>query len=173
MAFWDLYMTERTISLNKSFKKLLKCVVGHNVRRKELISCAVSKLSLTPKQAEGFVARNIHFLMRHELVQTSGVKGERAYHFTSRLQLLLERAEVRTDAEVNEYLCREFLLEETKTNIELTKIAGEIEAYRYYLVKYPNSHDVIKGLLHQAKEESSQLCGRLSAIKKLMQATRN
>ena len=57
-------MTNETISLNEDFKDLLLCVEGNDVKRKELINMAASKFELSTKQAEGFVARNIHKLQQ-------------------------------------------------------------------------------------------------------------
>lgn len=168
-------MTNETISLNKNFKDLLLCVEGNNVKRKELITIAMDKFGLTPKQAEGLVARNVYRLQQKQLLDASGDKGERTYHLSTSLRHLIKPSgafstDHQTESETikgNEELSRE----ETKTQVSLEMILSELDAYRDIHERFPRSRAVVQGLLNEAKKESIQLYGRLNALKKIIQAT--
>ena len=168
-------MTNETISLNESFKDLLLCVEGNNVKRKDLIKIAIDKFGLTAKQAEGLVARNVHRLQQKQLLDASGDKGERTYHLSSTLKDLIEPSEAIFNDQLmkseikkgNEELSRE----ETQTQVSLEMILSELDAYRDIHERFPRSRPVVQGLLNEVKKESIQLYGRLNAVKKVIQAT--
>ena len=168
-------MTNETISLNGSFKDLLQCVEGNNVKRKELINMAVEKLGLTSKQAQGLVARNVHRLQQKALLEASGDKGDRTYHISSTLRRLIEPTEALTNGHLSEPEAakgnEELLDEEIKTQVSLEMILSELNAYRDIQERFPRSRSVVKGLLNETKKESIQLYGRLNALKKVIEAT--
>lgn len=168
-------MTNETFSLNNKFKDLLLCVEGDNVKRKELLNIAKERFGLTPKQAEGFVARNVRRLKLKRLLNASGNKGECTYHFSSTLKCLIrptetvlaDRQKKPESNEGSENLSRE----ETKIQISLEMLLSELEAYRDIHERFPSTRPVVQGLLNEAKKESTQLYGRLNALKKVIQAT--
>lgn len=171
-------MTSKPFSLNKRFKELLQCVEGTSIKRKELIELAIKTTEFNRTQSIGLVTRNVRKLMRENLITASGERNSRAYNFTDSLLVLLEKDTTKSggvfqhkDTEVKPPE-PELQKEEAKTSAELRMILGEIEAYRDLLTQYPTNKHVIQDLLKQAKEQSTQLYGRLNAINKVLQAIR-
>lgn len=149
-------MTNEIFSLNNKFKDLLLCVEGDNVKRKELLNIAKERFGLTPKQAEGFVARNVRRLKLKRLLNASGNKGECTYHFSSTLKCLIRPTEtVLADQqkkpesnEGSENLSRE----ETKIQISLEMLLSELEAYRDIHERFPSTRTVVQGYLTKQKK---------------------
>ncbi|RDL42598.1 hypothetical protein DN730_18835 [Marinomonas piezotolerans] len=168
-------MTNETISLNEDFKDLLLCVEGNDVKRKELINMAASKFELSTKQAEGFVARNIHKLQQVNLINASGQKGKRTYHLSRSLQQRISsnepfKSKLKPESEDLDG-DKELIDEEVKTQVSLEMILSELEAYSDLQKRFPRSRAVVQGLLKETKKESIQLYGRLNALKKVIHAT--
>lgn len=170
-------MTSKPFSLNKQFKELLQRVEGTSIRRKELIQLAATTIGLNSVQSTQFVARNVNRLTTKSLIRASGERNARTYHFTDSLLTLLDPEvcnlklnDINTEIETSNQESQ-LKIEEVKTSAELKMILGEIEAYRDFLSKYPASRQIIQRLLHEAKEQSTQLYGRLNALKKIIQAT--
>ncbi|MDE8601601.1 hypothetical protein M3I01_001490 [Marinomonas sp. RSW2] len=171
-------MTSKPFSLNKPFKELLQRVEGTSIKRKELIQLATSTTELNLVQSTRFIAKNVNILTTKNLITASGERNARTYHFSDSLLILLDQKTCdskpndvcHTESEVRQ---QETLLkiEEAKTSTELKMILGEIEAYRDFLTKYPANRQIIQKLLHQTKEQSTQLYGRLNALKKVIQET--
>jgi hypothetical protein len=170
-------MSAKPFSLNKQFKELLQRVEGTSIRRKELIQLATNTTELSTTQSTRFIARNINKLTFKNLVTASGERYARTYHFTEALLVLLKQGDSTVklnNSNTETKNCNQeslLKIEEAKTSAELKMILGEIEAYRDFLIKYPASSQVIQRLLLQAKEQSTQLYGRLNALKKVIQAT--
>lgn len=158
-------MTSKPFSLNKQFKELLQRVEGTSIRRKDLIQFTIDTTEMSAIQSTRFVARHINVLTSHKLITTSGNRNARTYHFTDPLLALLAQEDKKASQEV--FLKRE----EVKTSAELKMILGEIEAYRDLLTQYPANRQIIEQLLGEAKDQSTQLYGRLNALRKVMKAT--
>lgn len=169
-------MTAKAFSLNKQFKELLQHLEGTSITRKKLIQLAATTTELDTIQSTRFVARNIGRLTINNLVTASGTRNHRIYHFTDAVLnslkqegSMLKLNNSNTDTKDNNQE-GQLKIEEIKTGAELKMILGEIDAYRDFLTKYPANRQIIQTLLHQAKEHSTQLYGRLNALKKVMLA---
>jgi hypothetical protein len=170
-------MTSKPFSLNKQFKELLQRVEGTSVRRKELIQLAATITGLNSVQSTRFVARNINRLTTESLIRASGERNARTYHFTDSLLMLLDSevcnlklTNINTEIETSNQESQ-LKVEEVKTSAELKMTLGEIEAYRDLINQYPTNRQVIEELLCEAKDQSTQLYGRLNALRKVIKAT--
>lgn len=168
-------MTAKPFSLNKQFKELLQHLEGTSITRKKLIQLAATTTELDTIQSTRFVARNIGRLTTQNLVTASGNRNFRTYHFTDELLNSLQQKSStiklnNTPEAKGINQAQQLKIEEVKTGAELKMILGEIDAYRDFLTKYPANRQIIQTLLQQAKEQSTQLYGRLNALKKVMLA---
>lgn len=168
-------MTSKKISLSEKFKDLLLSVEGNNVKRKELIKIAMGKFGLTAKQAEGFIARNVHYLQRKHLIEASGYRGERSYYLSSSLKCIIEHKNSTFSDLLSESLPSkgndELSREETKIQVSLEMVLSELNAYYDLHERFPHSRAFVKHFLNEAKKESIQLHGKLNALKKIILAT--
>ncbi|MFI8621667.1 hypothetical protein ACIGBN_11980 [Marinomonas sp. NPDC078689] len=170
-------MTTKQFSLNKSFKELLQLVEDSSIKRRDLIQLAVDTTELNTLQSTRFVARHVNVLTSHNLITASGKRNARMYHFTDSLLTLLNHETKDLKLTNSHFETRtpnyETLLkrEEAKTSAELKMTLGEIEAYRDLMTQYPTNRQVIEELLCEAKDQSTQLYGRLNALRKVIKAT--
>ncbi|MGI2227358.1 hypothetical protein [Shewanella sp. AC91-MNA-CIBAN-0169] len=167
-------MSNKTISLNQKFKKLLLQAEGSSVSRKQLIESAEGLLKLSKIQAQRLVARNIHALTTKKLIVATSANNERIYQISPELLEILHQGEndkASQNLAVEGESSNELINEETKISTELKMVLGEIQAYQDYLEQFPQKNKTIFSLLNKSRDRASDLYGRLSAISKIIKAT--
>ncbi|MBB1441282.1 hypothetical protein H5202_22155 [Shewanella sp. SG41-4] len=168
-------MSNKTISLNQKFKKLLIQTEGNSVSRKQLIESAEDLLKLSKIQAQRLVARNIHALKTKKLIVATSANNERIYQMSPELLEILhsdENDKTSPNLVVEGESSNELINEETKISTELKMVLGEIQAYQDYLKQFPQQNKTIFLLLNKSRDRASDLYGRLSAISKIIKATK-
>jgi hypothetical protein len=162
-----------SVSLNEKFREVIRNVEGTEVARKELVKLSERMYEFNnKKQAQNFVDRNLNKLQMQELlVPIEGNRG--GYSISFALQELLETAKDDEKRSLPRKEQTTFFLqqEESKAGAELQMLVAEIEAYLDLLAKYPSSQDVVNQLLHEAREKSTALYGKLNAVKKVIRLT--
>lgn len=148
------------VKISEKFRSLLALIENDTISRKELIQLAAETTSFDKTQATRLIARNVHVLMKHGLIQPLGKRKERYYDFS----------QVRNDYEGNKIIddtANELVAIEYRVREEMTVLDAEIKTYNELYEKYPKKRNKINTLLKKAKREQFALTGKERALKRL------
>jgi hypothetical protein len=149
------------VKISEKFRSLLTLIKHDTISRKELIQLTVETTAFDKIQATRFVARNLHVLKNHGLIQPLGKRKERFYDFS----------QIRND-DINPMIIdkttSDLMATELRVNEEIRVLAAEIKTYNELYEKYPEKRSQIEHLLEQAKRELFGLTGRERALKRLI-----
>ncbi|MHA2938397.1 hypothetical protein ACXJY6_08870 [Vibrio sp. RC27] len=149
------------VKISEKFRSLLARIEHDTISRKELIQLAAETTSFDKTQATRLIARNIHVLMKHGLIQPLGKRKERYYDFS----------QVRSDyvnTKIIDQTTSDLMAIKSRVNEDIKVLGAEIKTYNELYEKYSEKRSQIDILLEQAKQEQFALTGKERALKRLM-----
>ncbi|MGX9419302.1 hypothetical protein ACWU4D_18400 [Vibrio sp. WJH972] len=149
------------VKISQKFRSLLALIEHDRISREELIQLALETTNFNKTQATRLIARNVHVLVKHGLIQPLGKRKERYYDFS----------QVRNDhvnTKIIDQTTSELVAIESRVSEEIKVLDSEIKTYNELWEKYPEKRSQIDMLLEQAKREHFALTGKERALKRLI-----